>query len=333
MRFRFALLTLMIALPLLPDGGPIVGEDVVFEETGGLVAVEAEHFFRQTQTDVRKWHLTTADITPAVEPDGDPNHSANASGGAYLEVLPDTRRSHDDPLVQGENFTNEPGAMAVLHYQVWFNTPGRYYVWARIYSTTTEDNGLHAGLDGEWPESGRRMQWTAKNRWAWGSKQRTREVHTGVPGILYLDVKKPGLHTVTFSMREDGIEFDKWLMTTEQNMTDPSFGPPERRRQAPGSPLKAAVRVDSRASSKAFLWVGAQNRVRAKLNGVQVMDEDNVTRYRIGQFQVPVQLRSGENLLEFEVVSRTDEACLSALLVGPRNDGDTAEGIRWRASA
>lgn len=217
-------------MPLLASGDPIVGEDVVFEETGGLVAVEAEHFFRQTETAVRKWHITTVEHAPSVEPDGDPNHAAGASGGAYLEALPDTRRSHDDRLVHGENFSNEPGKMAVLHYKVHFNTPGRYYVWARIYSTTTEDNGLHAGLDGEWPESGRRMQWTAKNHWAWGSKQRTREVHTGVPGILYLDVEKPGLHTITFAMREDGFEFDKWLMTTEQNMPDPSFGPRERRR-------------------------------------------------------------------------------------------------------
>jgi len=100
--------------------------------------------------------------------------------------------------------------------------------------------------------------------------------------------------------------------------------------QAPGKTLGAAVYVDSRASSRAFLWVGAQGRVRAKLNGQQVMAEENMTRYRIGQFQAPVELRSGENLLEFEITPVTEEACLSALLVGPRNDGDTVEGIRWR---
>lgn len=208
---------------------PLVSADLVFEERDGLVAVEAEHYFKQTHTDVRRWYLTTPRTVPAVDPDGDPPHLEGAGGGAYLEILPDTRRTHDDPLVPGQNFSNEPGRMAVLHYRLYFHTPGRYYVWGRTYSTTTEDNGLHVGLDGEWPESGRRMQWTAKNVWYWDSKQRTAEVHTGVPHQLYLDVKKAGLHTVMFSMREDGFEFDRWLMTTRREFERPAgVGPATR---------------------------------------------------------------------------------------------------------
>ena len=34
----------------------IVDENVVFEETNGLVAVEAEFFYKQTKGDVRKWY-------------------------------------------------------------------------------------------------------------------------------------------------------------------------------------------------------------------------------------------------------------------------------------
>ena len=88
---------------------PIAGPDLVFQERDGIAAVEAEHFHRQTRAEVRAWHLTSPQHTPAVAPDGDPPHTAGASGGAYLEILPDTRRTHDDPLVPGENFTNEPG--------------------------------------------------------------------------------------------------------------------------------------------------------------------------------------------------------------------------------
>ena len=121
--------------------------------------------------------------------------------------------------------------MAILTYQVLFNTPGTYWLWARAFTTTSEDNGLHVGLDGQWPESGQRMQWTGHHgQWQWDSRQRTNEVHTGVLGKIWLDVDKPGLHTITFSMREDGFEFDKWLMTTEQNMANPGFGPAEQRR-------------------------------------------------------------------------------------------------------
>ena len=70
----------------------------------------------------------------------------------YLEVLPDKRRNNKDKLIHGENFSNEPGKMALLVYPVHFNTPGRYYVWVRAYSTGSEDNGLHVGIDDTWPE-------------------------------------------------------------------------------------------------------------------------------------------------------------------------------------
>jgi hypothetical protein len=209
-------LLLAATLPAATPAKPFIDKDVVFEEVDGVVAVEAEHFFQQDKTETRAWYLTTAKHTPQVRPDGDENHAAGAGGGAYLEVLPDTRRTHGDPMNKGENFSNEPGKLAILRYKVHFNNPGRYYVWARIYSTGTEDNGLHVGIDGTWPESGQRMQWTAKRQWAWGSKQRTEQVHSGVKHKLYLDIEKAGPHVIQFSMREDGTEFDKWMMVREK---------------------------------------------------------------------------------------------------------------------
>ena len=137
---------------------PIASPDLVFEEQGGFVALEAEHFFKQEKADVRAWYLTTGEKLAGLKPDHDPNHSATASGGAYLEILPDTRKNHGEKLINGENFINEAGKMAVLSYKVHFNTPGKYYVWCRIYPTGTEDNGLHVGIDGTWPASGQRLQ-------------------------------------------------------------------------------------------------------------------------------------------------------------------------------
>lgn len=100
---------------------------------------------------------------------------------------------------------------------------------------------------------------------------------------------------------------------------------------ASGGTCGAAVRVRAGGHRKAFLWVGVQGRVTVSLNGEQVMEEQSRTSYRVGQFQQPVELRSGENLLVFRVEAFTAQADLSALLVGPRNDGDTVEGISWVA--
>ena len=98
---------------------------------------------------------------------------------------------------------------------------------------------------------------------------------------------------------------------------------------APDAVYGAVVRVRSEGAKKAVLWVGLSGRVTASLNGEKVMEEENLTRYRVGQFQKPVELRGGENQLVFRVEPREGEARLSALLVGPRNDGDTVEGMRW----
>ncbi|WP_146458492.1 DUF5060 domain-containing protein [Rubripirellula tenax] len=202
-------------------------EEVVFQELGGVVAVEAEHYASQTETQVRAFHLTSAADSPGVEPDGDPSHADGASGGAYLEVLPDTRRTHADKLIVGTNFSPDPGKMAVLNYKVNFDTPGKYYVWVRCYSSGSEDNGLHVGLDGEWPASGQRMQWCeGKNTWRWGSKQRTEKEHCGEPHKIFLEITTPGQHTISFSMREDGFEFDKWLMTTDRDFVRPADAGP-----------------------------------------------------------------------------------------------------------
>lgn len=216
---------------------PLASPELVFEEKDGFVAVEAEHFVKQEKTKVRAWYLTTLAKQAKIKPDADPAHVAGAGGGAYLEILPDTRKNHGEKLIHGENFINEPGKMAILTYRVHFNTPGKYYVWARTHSTGTEDNGLHVGIDGAWPASGQRMQWTAKRHWAWASKQRTAEVHTGVKGLLFLEVKEAGAHTIHFSMREDGFEFDSWIMTTDPKFKAPKGPAPKSRVKSGKLPL------------------------------------------------------------------------------------------------
>lgn len=202
----------------------------VHKQSGGIVVVEAEDYDAVDRQHHRKWCLTTKDHTPNVKPDPDPSHAEGACGRGYLELLPDTRVTHGDPLVGGVSFTNIGGQCSVLYYPVMFTEAGRYYVWVRMNCTGSEDNGLHVGLDGKWPESGARLQFTGQHgKWQWDSRQRTAQVHTGVLGQIWLDIKAPGLHTIMFSMREDGFEFDRFLLTKKKNALkskNPDPGPP-----------------------------------------------------------------------------------------------------------
>lgn len=175
------------------------------------ITIEAESFARQTLDEVRSWEVL--------------KDEEGASGGAYIEALPDTRKTHGDKLIKGENFSDEPGKMAVLEYPIEVPEPGRYYVWARARSTGTEDNGLHFGLDGQWPDSGRRWQTVKKHDWHWDCKQRTQKVHIGVPMQLWLHIETPGKHTLMLSMREDGAEVDQILLAPSKTFRPEGFEP------------------------------------------------------------------------------------------------------------
>ncbi len=220
-------LLLLLALPLIAQVRVQITQKLEpFAERDGLLMVEAERFHGQELTEKRSWfRLPTGLSLPGMDqPETVP--ASSASNGAYMHVLPDTRRTHEDKLIAGENFSNQPGRIAVLRYRVRIENPGRYYVWVRAYSTGSEDNGIHVGLNGEWPESGQRMQWCeGKRRWRWESKQRTQANHCGEEGRIYLDIPSAGEHTVMFSMREDGFRFDQWILTKDPSFARPADGP------------------------------------------------------------------------------------------------------------
>lgn len=228
------------SLTILKSGAPVTQASNLFKssydvtkaknvprQTNGILVVEAEDYDHVDRQDHRTWNLTTRDKSPDVKPDPDPSHAEGALGRGYLELLPDTRVTHADPLVQGVSFTNTPGHRSILYYPVDFTEAGRYFVWVRMNCTGSEDNGIHVGLDGKWPESGARMQFTGKHgEWQWDSRQRTEKVHTGVLSQIWLDIEKPGLHTIMFSMREDGFEFDRFLLTKKENAMTSKTGIP-----------------------------------------------------------------------------------------------------------
>ncbi|WP_299435520.1 DUF5060 domain-containing protein [uncultured Aquimarina sp.] len=187
-----------------------------FLEKNGFLDIEAEKYqYSSSNGTKRDWYKRSENTILPFEK-GITNHYIEASNTAYIEALPDTRITHQDPLKIGENFFPTPGNGAIVAYKINVKTPGKYYIWARAFSTGTEDNGVHVGIDGTWPESGARMQWCeGKDKWTWSSAQRVPDNHCGVKHTISLDIKNTGDHIITFSMREDGFEMDKWIMTQD----------------------------------------------------------------------------------------------------------------------
>ena len=197
------------------DQPRLSAEALAAEERAGFVVVEAEDFYLQTNTQKRAWHRVDAVAQPSVGRDIDGPHHADASGEAYIEVLPD-EGNDGTPPVKGLSISDIPGEMAVVSYKVSFATPGRYFIWSRAFGTDGDDNTLHYGLDGAWPESSARSHTFASRKWLWANRHRKHK------GPVYFDVTTPGVHAVTISMREDGCELDQFILTT-----DAAFSPPD----------------------------------------------------------------------------------------------------------
>lgn len=180
------------------------------------VAFEAEDYATRDE----RWVVTDAS-TPAIEDDPDGNHSDTASGGVYLELLPDIRVTHEDPFGPPTAYWGTAGTGPQISYTVDFPEAGRYYVHGRAYSTGTEDNGVHVGLNSGWPLSGRKMQFCTAGlgAWAWRSSQRDAggQGSCGIEKTVYLDIPSEGVHTITVSGREDGFELDRIALIKDKS--------------------------------------------------------------------------------------------------------------------
>ncbi len=236
-----------------------------FEEIDGVVVFEAEHYTEQTNNEERQlyWYdisvdggdiaeedimgcvvdtPCTNDNTPLcnyhADCDGDGlegegndfSDPADASGEVYLEVLPDRRREDAGYEEPSGGFSNNGGQVAVLTYRVFFNQTGRYYGYCRARGRGPAANGLHLGLDGDWPSnnlgdnSGMRWQFPSNGQWRFVNHRRGANQHTGgvmLDGVsfedanIWLEVSEPGWHEVQVSMREDGVEIDKFMFVLD----------------------------------------------------------------------------------------------------------------------
>ena len=244
-----------------------VERGVFFEREGLVVAEAENYKKQSPgsiNTYTQDWILFNAKQAPSVTPDQDLPREG-ASGNAYLEALPDIKVDHGTVDV-AVGLTEKGGGATVLEYEVNFTQAGKYRFWARMFFNETESNSLHLGFNNVWPATGSRieicdrrpivgktcdaskperclfcndptfesctyLQQGAEREDDWNWESRRRYPHKGCYAeeskVAFIEIPNPGVHTIKISMREDGAELDKWILTNDFSYRPYNAGPPQ----------------------------------------------------------------------------------------------------------
>jgi hypothetical protein len=176
---------------------PALAAQAAYQEAGGQVVVEAEHYYALTPRSGKAWSVATA--------------TAGYAGSGYMLATPNTGVSTDTGYA-----TTAPEVV----YQIQFATPGTYYVWLRGQKPTGADDSVHVGIDATAVTTGDRLSSFVAG-WSWSKATLDGPDATVV-------VAAAGLHTFHLWMREDGTPIDRFLLTTNAAAAAPSgTGPAE----------------------------------------------------------------------------------------------------------
>ncbi|UCE46999.1 MAG: hypothetical protein JSW47_15480, partial [Phycisphaerales bacterium] len=172
----------------------------VFQESDGLVVIEAEHYFSKTEgsgpAEGYAWHHFSA---------------GRAIGEDYMQLLPAAGGCMDS--------NNIGDFCPKLSYAIKFSgrMPRTYYLWLKGAAKDNSSNDLHYGLDGSPISSGSSncISLPSSSVFAWQSvcTDGTRPTVT---------VYMAGEHTLDLWMREGGVQIDRLLLTA-----DPGYMPAE----------------------------------------------------------------------------------------------------------
>jgi len=196
-------------LTVLPAAG-----SAEFAEDGGRVVMEAENATGSTSGSG-----ALAGVDWALVTDG------NAGGGLALAPDPDT----------GANAGDTPDGSPRLDFSIDFATAGAWYLWARWDAPGGANDSVHFGLNGTALSAapGSRGLTSSTNGYEW--------VNFYDGGRATIQIATPGTHVLNIWMREDGLQLDRLLLTTDPAFTPVGYGPAETR--APEEPSPPHVEV------------------------------------------------------------------------------------------
>ncbi len=182
-------------------GGGGTDRTKVFQESNGLVVMEAENYNTMNTRAGHSWVESSS--------------VSGASGSSYMLASP------DDNTTNGNNRMNNSD----LAYKVNFSNPGVYYVWVRGRGVDGSSDSVHGGFNNFIPSGlGDITSSFWKTRWDWG-----RMTLNSSPASFVVPVK--GTFTFHLYMREDGFMADKIILTTHPSYnTGTGPGPAESSR-------------------------------------------------------------------------------------------------------
>ena len=166
------------------DGAGTGGSDGGGTSTNNVVVVQAEAFSTTSAVGNHAWVSGT---------------KSDSSGGSMV-TTPDV-----GTLTAGS--TGAP----VMRYSVEFPSAGNWYVWVRGWGDAVGSEGksdsVHVGINGTLA-GGKAMQGFPSSGWTWSNATRGN-------GSAVVQVDTSGEHTIDVWMREDGLELDALLFTTD----------------------------------------------------------------------------------------------------------------------
>jgi hypothetical protein len=144
--------------------------------------------------------------------------AASSSGGSAVKSLPNTEVNYNTDYVS---------LSPRLDYTVNFSEAGDYYIWVRGVGSSSKDDSLHMGLNGQADARADRITGFPKYM-SWSN-----ETMDGRPAML--QVQQAGVQTLNVWMREDGMVIDKIVLTRDSSLDPADYGAEGPASNQPGS--------------------------------------------------------------------------------------------------
>ncbi|MGI9280292.1 MAG: retention module-containing protein, partial [Endozoicomonas sp.] len=167
---------------------------MVFQESGGLLVLEAENFHSNVSRSGETWST---------------ENKGGASGGEVITT------ADGSGAYQGST----EGNSAEVNYEVQVDTPGTYYVWIKGYAADGNADSVHLGLDGQYLNSSDAItSFGSDGNWSTGTMD---------SATASIEITEAGRHQINLWVREDGFQADKIILTTDPDFVPNGNGPDE----------------------------------------------------------------------------------------------------------